>query len=153
MLCPFQRVLQKVNELAIKMTQYTWVSKKLLTGPSQRLVETLAIQEEGMTDVNDYKIRNERNNREFSPWRKVVIIVSWEPVIGSVPFNKFVNDLSISMLLATPSTPTAHISNAHSREKKETEEEEGDQAAGRWGGLPGSLNRALQISRVTTDKQ
>lgn len=74
-------------------------------------------------------------------------------MIGSVPFNKFVNDLSISMLLATPSTPTAHISNAHSREKKETEEEEGDQAAGRWGGLPGSLNRALQISRVTTDKQ
>lgn len=74
-------------------------------------------------------------------------------MIGSVPFNKFVNDLSISMLLATPSTPTSHIPNAHSREKKETEEEEGDRAARRWEGLPGSLNRALQISRVTTDKQ
>lgn len=75
-------------------------------------------------------------------------------MIGSVSFNKFVNDLSISVLLATSSTPTSHIPNAHSREKnRETEEEEGDQAAGRWGGLPGSLNRALQISRVTTDKQ
>lgn len=74
-------------------------------------------------------------------------------MIGSVSFNKFVNDLRISVLLATSSTPTSHIPNAHSREKKETEEEEGDQAAGRWGGLPGSLNRALQISRVTTDKQ
>lgn len=74
-------------------------------------------------------------------------------MIGSVSFNKFVSDLSISVLLATSSTPTSHIPNAHSREKKETEEEEGDQAAGRWGGLPGSLNRALQISRVTTDKQ
>ena len=74
-------------------------------------------------------------------------------MIGSVSFNKFVNDLSISVLLVTLSTPTSHILNAHSRKKKETEEEEGDQATRRWGGLPDSLNRALQIRRETTDKQ
>lgn len=51
----------------IKMTQCTSVSKKVLTGPFHGVVKKPTSQKEGSSLLaNSSKVRNKRNNGEFS---------------------------------------------------------------------------------------